>query len=121
MQREAAVQQQLFQWAAWARGQHPELDLLFHIPNGGSRDKREAFNLKLQGVKAGVPDLFLPVGRGDYHGLFIELKVKGNRPSEEQKRWIADLNAQGYAAIVCYGFDEARAAVENYLGIIRTY
>ena len=47
---------------------------MFHIPNGGSRNKLEASNLKKQGVKAGVPDLFLPVGRGSYHGLFIELK-----------------------------------------------
>lgn len=117
MQREAAAQTQLFEWTAWARGRYPALNLLFHIPNGGSRDRREAFHLKQQGVKAGVPDLFLPVARGGFHGLFIELKVKGNRPSEEQKKWIADLNAEGYRAVVCYGFDEARATIEGYLGI----
>ena len=69
MQHEAEEQAALFRWALLSRGRIPELDLLFHIPNGGSRHPREAANLKRQGVKAGVPDLFLPIARGKYHGL----------------------------------------------------
>mgnify|MGYP004433785991 CR=1 FL=1 len=42
------------------------------------RDARTAANLKRQGVKAGVPDLHLPVARGGYNGLYIELKVGSN-------------------------------------------
>ena len=37
---------------------------VFHVPNGGSRDKREAANLKRQGGRAGAPDLVVPVARG---------------------------------------------------------
>ena len=44
---------------------------IFHIPNGGSRNVKAAKNLKRQGVKAGVPDLFVPVARRGCHGLFI--------------------------------------------------
>jgi len=113
---EAAEQMALFRWAAYSLGKYPELGLLHAIPNGGSRDGREAHNLKLQGVKAGVPDIHLPVARGPYHSLYIELKrQKGGRVSEEQRAWIAALNRAGNLAVVCNGFEEARQVIENYL------
>lgn len=75
---EDVEQAQLFAWAAYASGKYPELALMHHIPNGGKRGKAEAARFKLQGVKAGVPDIFLPCARGGCHGLYIELKrVKG--------------------------------------------
>lgn len=82
IQHEANEQEALFRWAAFVRGRFPEIDLLYHIPNGGSRNRLEAANLKRQGVKAGVPDLCLPVASGKYHGLYIELKYGKNKPSE---------------------------------------
>lgn len=85
MQHEAAEQTKLFNWIAFARAATPELDMLYHIPNGGSRNKREAANLKRQGVRAGVPDLCLPVARGDYHGLYIELKYGKNTATKKSK------------------------------------
>lgn len=54
----------LFTWAMWQQEGRPELKLLYHVPNGGKRDKRTATALRRQGVKAGVPDLCLPVARG---------------------------------------------------------
>ena len=48
-------------WARWNQNVHPELELLYHCPNGGSRNKAEAVKLKQMGVKAGIPDLCLPV------------------------------------------------------------
>ena len=38
--------------------------LIYHVPNGGHRHKLVASKLKEQGVKAGVPDLVLPMARG---------------------------------------------------------
>ena len=116
-QYEAAEQSTLIDWSLKCRGKYPELDLLFHIPNGGSRNKIEAAKLKAQGVKAGVPDLFLPAARGGYHGLFIEMKYGKNKPTDKQREWMAALNEQGYMAVVCYGFEDARNAIEKYLGI----
>ena len=52
------------------------------------RDIRTAANLKKEGVKRGVPDICLPVSRGKYHGLYIEMKAGKNKPSKEQKEWI---------------------------------
>ena len=92
-------------------------DLIFHIPNGGSRNVIEASNLKKQGVKAGVPDLFLPVPNGGFFGLFIEMKStrKEAKASEAQNKWIKKLTDQGYKCAICRGFDEARACLDNYI------
>lgn len=113
---EAQEQEALFEWAGRMEGRWPELALLHHIPNGGGRDPREGRHLKDQGVKPGVPDICLPVARGGHHGLYVELKRrKGWRLSNEQAKWIRALNAQGYLALVCVGWDEARRRIEEYL------
>jgi hypothetical protein len=112
---EYAEQCALITWAGLVQGRWPELALLFHIPNGGARDRVTGAQLKAAGVKAGVPDLCLPVARHGWHGLFIELKVGDNEPSAQQVRWLDDLAAQGYLALVCRGWDEAREALEGYL------
>mgnify|MGYP002515529535 FL=1 len=114
---EGNEQEVLFRWAAFVRGRFPEIDLLYHIPNGGSRNRIEAANLKRQGVKAGVPDLCLPVARGKYHGLYIEMKYGKNKTSESQNKWLSALQKQGYAAAVCYGFEEAQAVITKYLNL----
>ena len=110
---EADEQSALFKWAAWQS--IPELSLLFAIPNGGKRDIITATHLKAQGVKSGVPDIFLPVARGIYHGLFIEMKVKKNKPTGNQYAWINDLIIQGYCVKVCYGWFEASEVIIKYL------
>ena len=107
----------LIQWAFYEAGRLPGVDLLYAIPNGGSRNKMEAVNLKRTGVKAGVPDLFLPVARNGKHGLYIEMKRReGGRVSDLQKEWIEKLTAQGYECQVCHGFDEAIEVIERYYG-----
>lgn len=115
VQHEGNEQEALFSWAALARCRFPELDLLYHIPNGGSRNRLEAANLRRQGVKSGVPDLCLPVARGGYHGLYIEMKYGKNKTSENQNKWLEALRAQNYAAAVCYGWQEAQQVIINYL------
>lgn len=115
MKKEAIEQSQLMKWACFEAGKYPELTLLFHIPNGGSRNKIEAANLKKQGVKAGVPDLCLPVPKGKYHGLFIEMKAGKNKATEKQKEWLNNLRKQGYCTALCYGFEEACDVILKYL------
>jgi hypothetical protein len=114
---EAEEQAALFQWAELAKGSRPQLWLLFAVPNGGSRHRLEAANLKRQGVKAGVPDICLAYPKGAYHGLYIELKVGKNKPSEEQKQWLRRLKAAGYMTAVCYGFLQAKETIERYLDL----
>lgn len=114
-------QKALMKWAEWADKQLEKLKLLHAIPNGGQRNKVTAAKLKAEGVKPGVPDLSLPVARGKYHGLYIELKRrKGGRVSDEQKWWIVALKAEGYQAEVCHGFDEAKQVILDYLSLPAT-
>lgn len=116
---EAQHQTNVFKWAAQPsiRSQYPELKLLFHIPNGGSRDVVEGAHLKAQGVKSGVPDLCLPVARGNCHGLYIEMKTETGRPSPEQDWWGYELHAQGYYWEVCHGWKSAVRTLEWYLNL----
>ena len=113
---EGQEQAAIFTWANQSLGKYPELKLLFAIPNGGSRHMIEAVNLKRQGVKSGLPDMFLPVPKGSFYGLWIELKVGKNKTSENQDKWLYELCSQGYRCEVCYGFDEAVSVLKDYLG-----
>ena len=108
--QESQEQQALFEWAAY----HPELELMHHIPNGGKRNPREAARLKREGVKAGIPDIFLPVPRRGWHGLYIEMKTPGGRLSKAQKDIHQKLSEQNYAVVVCHGCDEAIQAIQHY-------
>lgn len=113
---EAEEQARLFSWAQMRAGKHPELRLLFHIPNGGARRKTEAARLQAEGVKAGVPDLFLPSARYPWNGLFIELKrQKGGKVSDAQRKWLDDLEGAGYRCAVACGWQEAARIIEDYL------
>lgn len=115
VEREHAEQVALFTWARLQTARTPELALLFAIPNGGHRHKAVAAKLKAEGVKAGVPDICLPVARGSYHGLYIELKAKGGRPTDGQFAWARLLAEQGYYSCFCVGWEEAKKTIENYL------
>ena len=98
----------------WARSKG--LDLLFAIPNGEHRSMSVAKRLKAEGVQPGIPDLFLSVARQGAHGLFIEMKAMKGNASPLQKAWQAALESQGYRAVVCHGFEAAKAVIEDYLG-----
>lgn len=115
--KEDDVQESVFDWALANSHRFPELSLMFAIPNGGLRHIGVARKLKRTGVKSGVPDIFLPVARGSYHGLFIELKRDGEgRVSASQEMWLVNLRNQGYQCVVCYGYDSAIGTIKEYLG-----
>lgn len=105
----------LFDWAKKMEPLHLHLSLMFAIPNGGKRHIGTALKLKNEGVKSGVPDVFLAVPKNGKSGLFIEMKYGKNKPSANQKWWIDSLRVEGYETVVCYGFEEARDAIIKYL------
>jgi hypothetical protein len=116
---EHVEQSLLMQWADAASGRHPELRLLYAIPNGGHRHVSVARKLKAEGVKRGVPDLCLPVPRGTHHALYVELKAGKNRATPEQKQWLDALWTQGNEARVCVGWEAARDCITEYLALPR--
>lgn len=112
---EDTEQIQVVNWAHWNTAKYPELKWLHHIPNGGSRNRTEAAKLKEMGVKAGVSDLFLPCCKGIYHGMYIEMKYGGNRRTERQKEFLADMAGNGYFVVTCYSAEDAIHAIEEYI------
>ncbi|SFJ12634.1 VRR-NUC domain-containing protein [Pseudomonas argentinensis] len=103
----------------WLQVRHPvAAGLAYHVPNGGHRVKAVAAKLKVQGVKAGVSDIVLPMARGGFFGLYIEFKAAAPHSaalSETQRAFLHDVQQQGYKGVVCRGMDEAMKVIEAYL------
>lgn len=118
---EHAIQVALFAWAALPETKiiYPDLEVMFAIPNGGLRDKITAARLKAEGVKAGVCDIFLPVPIIDnktlYHGLFLELKKKGEYPKKIQYEFRDKMQKYGYAATWSDNYESAKQIISSYL------
>ena len=106
----------LFAWAAANEAAHPELCCMFAIPNGGHRHPAVAAQLKAEGVRAGVPDICLPIARGRFHSLWIEMKRKPNTTTDAQRQWLDTLHQQGHCAVVCWSAAEAQQTIMAYLG-----
>lgn len=83
---EADMQAEFFRQVKILFPKLPE-KLLFAVPNGGSRHKIEAANMKRQGVKAGVADVILLVPKKGYASLCLEFKTSTGRQSDEQKEF----------------------------------
>lgn len=105
----------LFRWAEFAENKYPELKLMYHVPNEGKRSAAIGSRLKQAGLKPGVPDIVLPVARGGYIGLYIELKYGRNETTENQKVWLRDLRDQNHLTAVCYGWEQAKELIESYM------
>ena len=112
---EAQEQIAVMRWAELQSNKYPELKLLFHIPNGSNKSKAQAGLFKAMGLKSGVPDLFLPVARQCYHGLFIEMKTSKGVLSKNQEWWLFELQKQGYRYDIARSCEEAIEGLKEYL------
>lgn len=83
---EADIQTEFFAQVGLVFPKLPE-KLLFAVPNGGSRNKIEAANLKRQGVRRGVADVILLIPKKGYASLCLEFKTKAGIQSDEQKEF----------------------------------
>jgi hypothetical protein len=114
---EAQEQAAVIKWTEYVRQKYPLLKLLYHVPNERKCSEIQGAQLKRIGVKRGVPDLCLPVARGQYHGLYIEMKTTHGTTSAEQKWWGAELLGQGYYWEVCHGWELASKVLEWYMNL----
>lgn len=119
LSREDGHQYAVLLWSQQAsiRARWPELSRLYHIENERQCTPQQAARRKRMGVKSGVPDLCLPVARGRYHGLYIELKTPKGKATPDQEWWVEKLNGDGYFAEVCHGWESAVRVLEWYLGL----
>ncbi len=99
----------------WFRLQYPQL-LIYAIPNGGYRTYTTASTMKAEGQTAGIPDLCIPIARGSYAALYIEMKNgKAGRLSDIQKRMHLRLQKLGNCVAVCHTVQEFVSTVQKYL------
>lgn len=115
---EDEIQATFVEWAYLNERAHPELRMIYAVPNGGQRSITTAVRLKRTGVKAGVPDICLDAARGGYHGLRLEFK-RGSRGvvSPQQKWWHEELKKEGYFVAIVRSFEEAVTETIKYIGI----
>lgn len=122
----------------------PALAWLHAIPNGGSRgdDERSRAirggNMKAEGARSGVADIFLPVPvygmlayaacvevqETQWHGLYIEMKKPSLEPkkadakgglSDDQIAFRDFAKDQGYGWVVCYTWRSAAETIRAYM------
>ena len=113
---ESAEQALYFRWLEYVHiDGHCLRPHCYAVPNGGSRHVLEAVRLKAQGVTAGVPDICIDVPAGKAHGLRLEMKRVGARPTPAQVEMLELRRSMGYAAVVAEGFAAARRETVKYL------
>ena len=112
---ETTEQIKIFTWAKRNEEFVPELQLIYHVPNEGQRKVQTGKIMKAAGLKAGVPDICLPVSRDGYGSLYIEMKFGKNKPTEDQQRFIDRLKEAGNKVEVCYSAEAAREIIRHYL------
>ncbi len=113
-QPEAIEQAKVIAWARANENNYPYLWMLHSSLNGVKMTKAQAGRAIAQGMLSGVPDLFLPVPKNGYHGLFIEMKYGSNKVTENQEKFLQNAANVGYAISVCYSANEAIKRIEDY-------
>jgi hypothetical protein len=113
-QPEAAEQENVIKWARDNEKTYPFLWMLHSSLNGVKLSKMQAGKAKASGMLSGVPDLFLPVPRGSFCGLYIEMKSAKGRISSEQSKFLQAASDFGYACFICYSAVDAIDKIKGY-------
>ena len=100
----------------WFHLQYPTMkDILFAIPNGGSRNKGEAARMKGEGITTGVSDLIFLKSNRFYGALCIEMKKPAGRQSDTQKRWQQKTELNGNKYVICRSLEDFMREIKDYL------
>lgn len=94
-----------------------DMKWMFAVPNAGRRSPRQGAYMKAEGLKPGVLDIHWPVSRRGFIGLWIEMKVGYNKPSDNQWEWLEGMRDVGHHVAVCYSCKDALDVLEWYTGI----
>ncbi|MBA9076093.1 VRR-NUC domain-containing protein [Rufibacter quisquiliarum] len=100
----------------WFKNTHRQhADLLYQIKNDGRKHAISASSDKALGLTPGIPDTFMAIPRGPWHGLYVEFKRPGEKLSDAQRKVIPQLQAQGYRVEVVTTEEQFRMLVYEYL------
>jgi len=117
----------VMEWAGLQQTKWPELRWLHATMQPSKLTPRQAHRFMLAGIKAGVPDLHLPVpilhnppSQEFTPGLWIELKGPRTGPSTTQNKWIDALTELGHEVWVCRDLESAIRIITDYLARVYT-
>lgn len=111
---EWTIQVMLFQWIA----HYPLIkDFIFSIQNEGKRTLKRGSISNQMGLRKGVSDIFIALPKHNFHGAWIELKSKGKKPTDAQKKFLEDMSSKNYFTAVCDSFEKAKETIEWYCKI----
>lgn len=99
----------------WIRSKKELAQYTIHVANERATSPAQGAKLKRMGVRSGVSDLFIGVPKGDYNGMWLELKAGKNKPTDNQFKFMEDMSSQGYYCVWCSGFPDAKMLIEDYL------
>ena len=89
--------------------------VFIHVPNGGKRKPIEAAIFKGLGVRRGASDLLL---WHDGRSFALELKSAGGRATDEQIKFLDDMDRAGVLTALAEGLDAALHTLEGW-GLLR--
>lgn len=95
--------------------QDARLYTVYHIPNEGKASIQRRLAMARAGLRKGIPDVCCPFPNAKHHALYIEMKVKPNKPSIAQKEMLEHLNKSGNLAVICWSGSEAIQTLERYI------
>lgn len=104
-----------FDWLAWQEKQEPMLRIIHHVANERRASWAAGKRLKRKGVRKGILDVSCPIPRGRYHGLYVELKIRPNKLTEDQVEVMKILHGLGHCVRVAWSGDELIGIVKEYL------
>jgi hypothetical protein len=115
---ESDLHKAFFEWAQY----HPKIEqYLFGIEHGisyGTNKRRNfaiAASLKKRGVKPGILDFVFLQPNSSYSSLYIEFKIKPNKLTLAQKRFIVLAEDCGHKCVCAYSLDEAISLLNKYI------
>jgi len=112
---EHRIQAAFFELVRLHEQRDPRFGDIYATPNGGFRHKKTALDMKAEGVKPGVLDVFVRYPSGRFHGMFIEFKrSKKEKPSEEQEKFARRSMSLGYLCVLTHDAEDAFRAVRKY-------
>jgi len=117
-QKETYTQQEFISYAKLRLRMKDLEELVYSNPNEGKRDPKNASRMIAEGLTKGIPDVFIAITKGIYHGMYIEFKrSEKEKPSPEQAEVISKLRKQGYFVFICHDSRVACELFEKYLAL----
>lgn len=114
---ESHIQQAIVKWARFQACTLPELQLLYAVPNGANVSTPNRIRLVAEGLRKGIPDLHLPIARGEFNSLYIEVKTEKGKLSKDQEEMFNQLELFGNKVVIVRSLFQGIHVLTTYLSL----